>query len=229
MKKNEARRFWNWQGDADGRELYLYGTIAPESWYEDDVTPEMFRSELMSGTGPITVWLSSPGGDCVAASQIYTMLIHHAIVEAFNILPEERENLLTLRDQIERALIAPIDAQLSRMEEDDPDRAALLMQRTEYTQKRLQILSLLAWMGRTAPDRMYGDACVDYDEFVARTNRITRIGEITEANHGGLMTSFNDAEVIRYMEKAVVHPDRLEVVFKAGVTVEVALSTPQSK
>ena len=26
--------------------------------------------------------------------------------------------------------------------------------------------------------------------------------------------------------KAVVHPDRLEVVFKAGVTVEVALSTP---
>ena len=156
-------------------------------------------------------------------------VIHHAIVEAFNILPEERENLLTLRDQIERALIAPIDAQLSRMEEDDPDRAALLMQRTEYTQKRLQILSLLAWMGRTAPDRMYGDACVDYDEFVARTNRITRIGEITEANHGGLMTSFNDAEVIRYMEKAVVHPDRLEVVFKAGVTVEVALSTPQSK
>ena len=31
------------------------------------------------------------------------------------------------------------------------------------------------------------------------------------------------------MEKAIVHPDRLEVVFKAGVTVEVALSTPQSK
>lgn len=48
-------------------------------------------------------------------------VIHHAIVEAFNILPEERENLLTLRGQIERALIAPIDAQLSRMEEDDPD------------------------------------------------------------------------------------------------------------
>ena len=77
MKKNEARRFWNWQGDADGRELYLYGTIAPESWYEHDVTPEMFRSELMSGTGPITVWLSSPGGDCVAASQIYTMLMDY--------------------------------------------------------------------------------------------------------------------------------------------------------
>ncbi len=70
-------RFWNWQGDADGRELYLYGTIAPESWYEDDVTPEMFRSELNAGTGPITVWLSSPGGDCVAASQIYTMLMDY--------------------------------------------------------------------------------------------------------------------------------------------------------
>ena len=55
MKKNEARRFWNWQGDVNCRELYLYGTIAPESWYEDDVTPEMFREELNAGTGPITV------------------------------------------------------------------------------------------------------------------------------------------------------------------------------
>ena len=64
--------FWNWSGDPTSRELFLYGTIAEESWFEDDVTPEMFRSELMSGTGPVTVWLSSPGGDCIAASQIYT-------------------------------------------------------------------------------------------------------------------------------------------------------------
>ena len=70
-------RFWNWQGDAGNRELYLYGTIAPESWYEDDVTPELFRSELNAGTGPVTIWLSSPGGDCVAASQIYTMLMDY--------------------------------------------------------------------------------------------------------------------------------------------------------
>ncbi len=37
----------------------------------------MFRAELFSGTGPITVWINSPGGDCVAASQIYTMLMDY--------------------------------------------------------------------------------------------------------------------------------------------------------
>lgn len=28
----------------------------------------------MSGTGDVTVWINSPGGDCIAAAQIYTML-----------------------------------------------------------------------------------------------------------------------------------------------------------
>ncbi len=37
----------------------------------------MFRSELFSGNGPVTIWLNSPGGDCLAASQIYTMLMDY--------------------------------------------------------------------------------------------------------------------------------------------------------
>ena len=37
----------------------------------------MFRDELFAGTGPVTVWLNSPGGDCVAASQIYSMLMDY--------------------------------------------------------------------------------------------------------------------------------------------------------
>lgn len=72
-------KFWNWvvRDEADGaphRELRLEGVIAEESWFEDDVTPEAFRDELESGEGDITVRISSPGGDCVAASRIYTML-----------------------------------------------------------------------------------------------------------------------------------------------------------
>lgn len=31
----------------------------------------------MSGTGDITVWINSPGGDCVAAAQIYNMLMDY--------------------------------------------------------------------------------------------------------------------------------------------------------
>jgi len=37
----------------------------------------MFKDELYSGDGPITVWINSPGGDCIAASQIYSMLMDY--------------------------------------------------------------------------------------------------------------------------------------------------------
>mgnify|MGYP001852757961 FL=1 len=56
------------------RTLFLNGTIAEDSWFNDDVTPQMFKEELLDGSGDITVWINSPGGDCVAAAQIYNML-----------------------------------------------------------------------------------------------------------------------------------------------------------
>ena len=59
------------------RTLFLNGTIAEDSWFDDDVTPKLFRDELMSGSGDITVWLNSPGGCCVAAAQIYNMLMDY--------------------------------------------------------------------------------------------------------------------------------------------------------
>ena len=74
------KKFWAWKnmdGTESERALELYGTIAEESWFDDDVTPQMFRDELFAGSGPVTVWLNSPGGDCVAASQIYSMLMDY--------------------------------------------------------------------------------------------------------------------------------------------------------
>ncbi len=59
------------------RILELNGTIAEESWFDDDVTPQLFKDELNAGTGDITVWINSPGGDCVAAAQIYNMLSNY--------------------------------------------------------------------------------------------------------------------------------------------------------
>ena len=32
---------------------------------------------MLSGSGDITVWINSPGGDCVAAAQIYNMLMDY--------------------------------------------------------------------------------------------------------------------------------------------------------
>lgn len=57
--------------------LFLNGTIAEESWYSDDVTPKMFREELNQYSGDLTVFINSPGGDCFAASEIYTALKEH--------------------------------------------------------------------------------------------------------------------------------------------------------
>ena len=38
------KKFWNWENQADGeRILELNGTIAEESWFDDDVTPAMFK------------------------------------------------------------------------------------------------------------------------------------------------------------------------------------------
>nr|DAO80489.1 MAG TPA: Putative ATP dependent Clp protease [Caudoviricetes sp.] len=73
------KKFWNWKDPTETAErtLFLNGTIAEESWFDDDVTPQLFKDELMSGSGNITVWINSPGGDCVAAAQIYNMLMDY--------------------------------------------------------------------------------------------------------------------------------------------------------
>ena len=73
------KKFWNWVRDETTQEriLRLEGAIAEESWFGDDVTPAAFKSELQAGDGPITVWINSPGGDCVAAAQIYNMLMDY--------------------------------------------------------------------------------------------------------------------------------------------------------
>lgn len=80
--KSKTTKFWKWKNQAETdhpteRVLELYGTIAEESWFDDDVTPQMFRDELFSGEGPVTIWINSPGGDCIAASQIYSMLMDY--------------------------------------------------------------------------------------------------------------------------------------------------------
>lgn len=77
------KKFWNWKNQTTTeqtpeRTLFLNGTIAEESWFDDDVTPQLFKEELHAGTGDITVWINSPGGDCIAAAQIYNMLMEYS-------------------------------------------------------------------------------------------------------------------------------------------------------
>lgn len=73
------KKFWNWVRDevSGARTLYLDGVIAEESWFDDEVTPKAFKADLTAGEGDIVIWLNSPGGDCIAASQIYAMLMDY--------------------------------------------------------------------------------------------------------------------------------------------------------
>ena len=73
------RKFWNWvknEGE-ETRTLYLSGEISDETWFGDEVTPRLFKDELMAGSGDITLWINSPGGDVFAAAQIYNMLMDY--------------------------------------------------------------------------------------------------------------------------------------------------------
>lgn len=83
----KTKKFWKWTNrmvtnqetmqQTQERVLTINGTIAEESWFDDDVTPQLFKDELNAGTGDITVWINSPGGDCVAAAQIYNLLVDY--------------------------------------------------------------------------------------------------------------------------------------------------------
>lgn len=76
------KKFWSWKVINNKDEppeniLFLNGTIAEESWFDDEITPQIFKEELNKHSGDIVVWINSPGGDCIAAAQIYNLLMEH--------------------------------------------------------------------------------------------------------------------------------------------------------
>jgi ATP-dependent Clp protease, protease subunit len=82
--------FWTWRNEAltpssspEGGgeekaepEVELYGYISEYSWWEDDITPKMFKDDLYryGKGGPITIRINSYGGDVIAASMMNTIL-----------------------------------------------------------------------------------------------------------------------------------------------------------
>ncbi|HGD5723615.1 TPA: head maturation protease, ClpP-related [Streptococcus agalactiae] len=71
------RKFWNFTDEGGVRTLRIEGQIADETWFGDEVTPQQFKNDLISGTGDITLWINSPGSDVFAAAQIYNMLMDY--------------------------------------------------------------------------------------------------------------------------------------------------------
>ncbi|MGX6992127.1 ATP-dependent Clp protease proteolytic subunit, partial [Pseudolactococcus reticulitermitis] len=59
------------------RILRLDGEICDSTWFGDEVTPQLFRNELMAERGDLTVVINSPGGDVFAGNSIYNMLLEY--------------------------------------------------------------------------------------------------------------------------------------------------------
>ena len=78
--------------------------------------------------------------------------------------------------------------------------------------------SLPEWMSRETEAVEETGVCRDYDDFFSRTRYTVPEGVLDE---NGRMEAFNNDLVIRYLDRVVVKDDGYEVIFKAGVTVEV--------
>ena len=106
--------------------------------------------------------------------------------------------------------------------------------------------SLPEWMAREAETVEETGACRDYDDFFSRTKYTVPEGVLEGGasakpnlhaptdlppnecegafpKENGRMEAFNNDLVIRYLDRVVVKDDGYEVVFKAGVTVEVEI------
>jgi len=72
--------FWRFVDAAESEsgqaELELDGVISEYSWFEDDITPKMFKDELyaIGQGGPVLLKVNSPGGDVIAASVMRSIL-----------------------------------------------------------------------------------------------------------------------------------------------------------
>lgn len=70
--------FWKMVDAADGNdpEIWLEGYISEYSWFEDDITPKMFKDDLYrhGNNGPITIRINSYGGDVVAAHTMHMII-----------------------------------------------------------------------------------------------------------------------------------------------------------
>jgi ATP-dependent Clp protease protease subunit len=75
--------FWRFRNAAASEsgepELEFYGYISEYSWFEDDITPQMFKDDLYKNGngGPVTIRINSGGGDVVAASVIRSVIVDY--------------------------------------------------------------------------------------------------------------------------------------------------------
>ena len=170
---------------------------------------------------------------------ISELIIKAAVIEAFNRLPEVELKLVRLEERlkwggIQKAdeLLSAIREQMIPLEEENLTEeqqkeldelhsrwSEVSAQRAVYADKEVQIRGLLQRIAaikgldyeeRDTPEH---GACTDQEEFWTITRAAYKSGPIAE---------FPDDEVIRFVDKIIVEPEKFIVSFKAGVDIEVS-------
>ncbi|MCM3761041.1 Clp protease ClpP [Alkalihalobacillus oceani] len=76
----KVKKFWSFKNlDEKTGELTLYGDIANETWWGDEVTPKTFKADLdgLGDMDTLNIYINSPGGDVFAGQAIHSMLKRH--------------------------------------------------------------------------------------------------------------------------------------------------------
>ena len=157
------------------------------------------------------------------------------IVSAFNLLPFELDELVKMRRQINEETLVKADvilkglkSQIRGIEEAEvaADTDELISLNTQYTavsRKRAEfacrerqirdLLERIDFIEDREPEGVtVGPACGDETEFYRRTRRLYPMGLVTE---------YTEDDVVRFVERIVIYKEKIEVEFKAGVTVSV--------
>lgn len=69
--------FWKWANvETALPELEIDGVLSQFSWYEDEITPKLFKDQLYANGkgGPVLMKLNSPGGDVIAAAKMRAIM-----------------------------------------------------------------------------------------------------------------------------------------------------------
>jgi len=76
--KKKKPKFYSFKALKDKAELYIYGEIVSDKWYESDVTATDFKAELAKCKGKdLDIYINSPGGSVWEAQAIVSMLQRH--------------------------------------------------------------------------------------------------------------------------------------------------------
>lgn len=73
---NEWLKIQNKKDDNETGEVYLYGVITDEKWFDEDVTPTWFKDQIakLKNLKNINLYINSPGGGVFAGMAIYNII-----------------------------------------------------------------------------------------------------------------------------------------------------------